>query len=178
MELLEDYGLKSYPMSVGRVAEALGIEVIQYSRLPKQAQESALTVSDDAFTVSTSDYATARMAVNDMRGSTTIARVSSVGMRLDTSISGMGRTRLSVKRRQTIFQDTCLRRIRSLSRDAGVFQSLMSLGLALNVRIEPCIKPLPAKKKAALGAAMSSGCSRTLRGRGGVPIVLSSAFLL
>lgn len=42
MELLEDYGLKSYPMSVGRVAEALGIEVIQYSRLPKQAQESAL----------------------------------------------------------------------------------------------------------------------------------------
>lgn len=69
MELLEDYGLKSYPMSVGRVAEALGIEVIQYSRLPKQAQESALTVSDDAFTVSTSDYATARMAVNDMRGS-------------------------------------------------------------------------------------------------------------
>ena len=42
VELLEDYGLKSYPMSVGRVAEALGIEVIQYSRLPKQAQESAL----------------------------------------------------------------------------------------------------------------------------------------
>lgn len=67
--MLEDHDPKSYPMSMGRVAEALGIEVVQYSKLPSKAQESALTVSDDAFTVSNADYTITRMAVNDMRGS-------------------------------------------------------------------------------------------------------------
>ena len=67
--MLEDHDLKSYPMSIGRVAEALGIEVVQYSKLPAEVRKSALMVSDDAFIVSNDDYTVTRMAVNDTGGS-------------------------------------------------------------------------------------------------------------
>lgn len=69
VEMLEDHDLKSYPVSIGRVAEALGIEVVRYSKLPNEARESALKVSDDAFTVSSTDYTVTRMVVNDTIGS-------------------------------------------------------------------------------------------------------------
>lgn len=68
VEMLEDYDLKPYPMSMGRVAEALGIEVVQYSKLSNEVRESAFKISDDAFAVSSADYTITRMAVNNMRG--------------------------------------------------------------------------------------------------------------
>lgn len=69
VEMLKDYGLASYPMSIGKVAEALGIALVPYSSLRKEKRELALAASGDAFGIHNADFTVAKIAFNDMEGS-------------------------------------------------------------------------------------------------------------
>lgn len=69
VEMLEDYGLSTYPMSIGRVAEALGIDLVSYSSLGKRDGKLALAASEDAFIIRSANFAMAKIAFNDTDGS-------------------------------------------------------------------------------------------------------------
>lgn len=69
VEMLKDYGLASYPMSIGKVAEALGIALVPYSSLGEKERELALAASGDAFGIHNADFTVAKIAINDMEGS-------------------------------------------------------------------------------------------------------------
>lgn len=68
VEVLQDYGLADYPMSVGRMASALGVDLIPHSRLTSPIRELAIAASEDAFSLSSTDYSLARIVFDD-RGS-------------------------------------------------------------------------------------------------------------
>ena len=68
VEMLKDYGLASYPMSIGKVAEALGIALVPYSTLGEKERELALAASGDAFGIHNADFTVAKIAVNDTAG--------------------------------------------------------------------------------------------------------------
>ncbi len=68
VEMLKDYGLASYPMSIGMVAEALGIALVPYSTLGEKERELALAASGDAFGIHNADFTVAKIAVNDTAG--------------------------------------------------------------------------------------------------------------
>lgn len=69
IELLDTYGFMEYPVSIAVVAETLGIELVPYSMLDSQHLALAKLASDDAFGISTRDYAIVKMVVNDTEGS-------------------------------------------------------------------------------------------------------------
>lgn len=69
VEMLKDYDLASYPMSIGKVAEALGIALVPYSSLGKEERELALAASEDAFGIHNADFTVSKIAFNDMEGS-------------------------------------------------------------------------------------------------------------
>ena len=69
VEMLRDYGLATYPMSIGKVAGALGIALVPYSSLGERARDLALTASEDAFVMRNADFSVAKIAFNDMAGS-------------------------------------------------------------------------------------------------------------
>lgn len=69
VDMLEDYGLTTYPMSIQSVAHKLGIKLAPYSSLDERTRELALNASSDAFTVTDVEYSSVVMAFNDMKGS-------------------------------------------------------------------------------------------------------------
>lgn len=69
VEMLEDYNLARYPISIRQVAEALKIDLIPYSELPPDENQLAVSASEDAFSVYKSDFSVAKIAVNDTNGS-------------------------------------------------------------------------------------------------------------
>lgn len=68
-ELIEDYGLVQYPQSIQRAAKVLGVELRAYSTLRASQRELARAASEDAFSVTTPDMATATIAFEDGAGS-------------------------------------------------------------------------------------------------------------
>lgn len=69
VEMLKDYGRAMYPMSIGKVAEALGIDIVPYSSLDERERRLALAASGDAFGIHNADFTIAKIVVNDMTGS-------------------------------------------------------------------------------------------------------------
>lgn len=69
IELLEDYDLAKYPISVAAAAEALQVKIVPYSTLDSQVQNMAFDVSSDAFTIADAEYNSTTLAVNDVSGS-------------------------------------------------------------------------------------------------------------
>lgn len=68
VELLEDFGIAQFPMSVERVAEALGIDLIPYLSLSDDERSLAFAVSGDVFHIRTPDFMGVRVAFDDTRG--------------------------------------------------------------------------------------------------------------
>lgn len=68
VEILEDYGVTEYPMSIGRLAAALGIDLVPHSSLDSQTRPLAVSASEDAFSLCSPDYTMARIVFDD-RGS-------------------------------------------------------------------------------------------------------------
>ena len=68
VEVLQDYGLAIYPMSISRVANALDIELIPHSSLTAHIRELAISASEDGFSLSSPDYTLAQIIFDD-RGS-------------------------------------------------------------------------------------------------------------
>lgn len=66
--VLEDYELADYPMSISKVANALGIDLVPHSRLAPRVRELAVSASEDGFSLSTPDLTLARIIFDD-RGS-------------------------------------------------------------------------------------------------------------
>lgn len=69
VEMLKDYDLATYPMSIGKIAEALGIVLVPYSSLEKEKRDLALAASEDAFGIHNADFTVTKIAFNDMEGS-------------------------------------------------------------------------------------------------------------
>lgn len=69
IEMLQDYDLAKYPISVGAAAEALDVKVVPYSSLDSHIRNVAFAVSSDAFTIADAEYNSATLAVNDVSGS-------------------------------------------------------------------------------------------------------------
>ncbi|MBE6465802.1 ImmA/IrrE family metallo-endopeptidase [Denitrobacterium detoxificans] len=69
VELLEDYDIKTYPISISKTAKALRINLIPYSALPERERNAALSASNDAFTYRNADFSIIGIAVNDEIGS-------------------------------------------------------------------------------------------------------------
>lgn len=68
VEMLEDYNLAIYPISIKRVIDALDIGLVPYSSLGGE-RELALSASEDAFGIRNNDFTLAKVAVNDTEGS-------------------------------------------------------------------------------------------------------------
>ena len=68
VEILQDYGLTCFPMSVGRVASALDVGLIPHSTLSPHIRELAISASEDAFSLSSPDYMLTQIVFDD-RGS-------------------------------------------------------------------------------------------------------------
>lgn len=65
IEILEDYDLAVYPLSVGNLAGTLGIELVGYSSLSREACNLAETASQDAFSISSPDYSRTQIVFED-----------------------------------------------------------------------------------------------------------------
>lgn len=68
VELLEDFGIAQFPMSVERAAKALGVQLVPYSSLPDDEKALAFAASDDAFHIRTHDFMDARIVFDDTHG--------------------------------------------------------------------------------------------------------------
>lgn len=68
VELLSDFNIVEYPMSVKRVSEALGIDLVPYSRLQPEELKLARAASSDAFHVRTSNYSNVCIVLDDTCG--------------------------------------------------------------------------------------------------------------
>lgn len=68
VEMLDDYGLAIYPISIQRVIEALDIDLVPYSSLGSK-RDLALSASEDAFNIKNGDFTLAKIVVNDTEGS-------------------------------------------------------------------------------------------------------------
>lgn len=68
VEVLQDFGLTVYPMSISRAADALDIELIPHSSLTPRIRELAISASEDGFSLSSPDYALTQIIFDD-RGS-------------------------------------------------------------------------------------------------------------
>ena len=70
VELLEEYDLGAYPVSLGTVMDTLLIERVPYSSLSESEKRLAMLASQDkAFNVTSQDYMRAQVVFDDMRGS-------------------------------------------------------------------------------------------------------------
>lgn len=70
VELLEEYGLGIYPVSLGTVMDTLKIDRVPYSSLNDNEKRFALLASRDrAFNVTSRDYMRAQVVFDDTRGS-------------------------------------------------------------------------------------------------------------
>lgn len=68
VEVLQDYELAIYPMSISRVANALDIELVPHSSLTAHIRELAIAASEDGFSLSSPDYTRTQIVFDD-RGS-------------------------------------------------------------------------------------------------------------
>lgn len=68
VELLEDYGITNYPISIQTLARKLGIELLPYSQIEESALRVARLASEDAFSTSSVNYFFTTIAFED-RGS-------------------------------------------------------------------------------------------------------------
>lgn len=70
VELLEEYGLCTYPVKIGTVLDALQVDMVPYSVLSDEEKRLALLASHDkAFNVTSRDYMRAQVIFDDTRGS-------------------------------------------------------------------------------------------------------------
>lgn len=70
VRLLEEYGLNTYPVSLGKIMDALRIDRIPYSALDDNEKVlAALASQDKAFNVTSRDYMRAQVVFDDTRGS-------------------------------------------------------------------------------------------------------------
>ena len=70
VELLEEYGLGTYPASIGAILESLQIDQVPHSSLDGHEKELAILASGDkAFNVTSHDYMRAQVVIDDTRGS-------------------------------------------------------------------------------------------------------------
>lgn len=70
VELLEEYGLRVYPTSLGMVMDTLQIGRVPYSSLDDNEKSLAVLASQDkAFNVTSHDYMRAQVVFDDTRGS-------------------------------------------------------------------------------------------------------------
>ena len=65
VEFIDDFGIRDYPISIRRVANAADIELVPYSQLDNEALRLARMLSRDAFNYSTYDYSDCKIAYND-----------------------------------------------------------------------------------------------------------------
>lgn len=69
VELLEDYGLVCYPISIRDVLDALGVELIALSSLGSEEKELVRAASkDDVLNVTSRDYTRAQVVCDDSKG--------------------------------------------------------------------------------------------------------------
>lgn len=68
-EMLKEYELATYPISISKVAKALGIDLIPYSSLAEKERNLAFTASEDAFSICSPDLTIATIVFNDTNGS-------------------------------------------------------------------------------------------------------------
>lgn len=69
IEMFQDFGIKpTYPMSIQRTAEILGIKVVPYSSLSDEERVMAYAASSDAFHIRTSNFMDIRIIVDDTCG--------------------------------------------------------------------------------------------------------------
>ncbi|MGI6033639.1 MAG: hypothetical protein ACOX69_09505, partial [Coriobacteriales bacterium] len=66
--LLQDFGIKEFPISITRIASALDIQLVPYSTLSENEMKLAFAASDDAFHVRTSDFTNVRIVFDDTKG--------------------------------------------------------------------------------------------------------------
>ncbi len=70
IDLLEDYSLASYPISISRVLKTLQVDLVPYSNLEEEEKQLALLASrDKAFNITSHDYIRAQVVLDDTRGS-------------------------------------------------------------------------------------------------------------
>lgn len=70
VELLEEYDLGTYPISLCKVMDTLQIALVPYSRLGEGEKKLAILASQDkAFNVTSRDYMRAQVVFDDSRGS-------------------------------------------------------------------------------------------------------------
>lgn len=69
VELLQDFGLTNFSVSITRVAKALDIKLVPYSSLPEDEKKLAFAASDDAFHARTADFMDVRIVFDDTNGS-------------------------------------------------------------------------------------------------------------
>lgn len=65
VELLSDFGITEYPISIKRIVETLGIDLVPYSCLQPQELALARSASNDAFHVRTPNYSQACIVLDD-----------------------------------------------------------------------------------------------------------------
>ncbi len=69
VELLGEYGLSAYPVSIRTVLETLQVEMVPYSVLSDEEKQLALLASrDKAFNITSRDYLRAQVVVDDTQG--------------------------------------------------------------------------------------------------------------
>lgn len=68
IELLQDFGLNRFPVSIAEVARALGVELIPYTSLPGSERDLAFAASCDAFHVRTHDFMNVCIVFDDAQG--------------------------------------------------------------------------------------------------------------
>lgn len=68
VELLEDFDIVQFPMSIARMAEALGVKLVPYSSLPDEEKKLAFAASGDAFHVRTRDFTDTCVVFDDTHG--------------------------------------------------------------------------------------------------------------
>lgn len=70
VELLEEYDLGTYPISIGKVSEALQVNLIPYSGLSNREKTLAdLASRDKSFNITSFDYMYAQVVFDDIPGS-------------------------------------------------------------------------------------------------------------
>lgn len=69
VELLQDFGLTNFPVSIKQLAEALGINLVPCSSLSEDEKKLAFAASKDAFHARTDDFMDVRIVFDDANGS-------------------------------------------------------------------------------------------------------------
>ena len=122
-EMLKEYELATYPISISKVAKALGIDLIPYSSLAEKERNLAFTASEDAFSICSPDLTIATIVFNDTNGPTLTVQGFLEGTKSDTSTSTTRKIPLIVRKRRTIILDIFWRRTRLFTQGQPSLQS-------------------------------------------------------